>query len=818
MTDGSDDNTRSYVALTQGVKVQQYSIIKKIGAGGMGEVYLADDAKLNRRVALKFMPTHLASDDDLRTRFTREAQASAKLDHPNIVPVYEVGEFQGRPFFAMAHIEGHSLRDVIKEGKITLSGAVDLTIQICEGLQEAHNAGITHRDIKPSNIIIDNKGRPRLLDFGLAMVAGEDKLTKTGSTLGTVGYMAPEQIISNKVDKRADLFSVGVILYEMISGRRPFTGDNDAAIVKAITDITPEPVARFKSGTTGELQQIINKALAKKPSHRYQHAGDMLADLKRLDIESLTPKKSRTALWAAVAIIIFAGGYLLSNVLKDSHKQTPVDLPVVIVLPFENLGAEDDDYFADGIREEICSRLLTVKELNVIAPRTADRYKESDKSIEQIGQETGADYILEATIRWDKSGEVDLIRIIPRLTKTSDNYLMWSDNYQQQLVHIFAVQSKIADQIVLALGLTLVHNEKDAPDYAPTTNMAAYNFYLRGLEISSHSFRMSDFYESLVMFDSAIALDSNFALAWAQKSINHSTFYFHFTTVDSKHHKSEALKAAQKAIALEPHLPTVQIAMGTYHNYIGRDYDKALASFNVAKSEISSNADLSQAIGIVKMRQGKWQEAHSLFEEAIRIDPLTDRRYFYLANCLGMTRDYEEADKYIDRALVLDPNNTDAAYIKLSLNLLNHGTLDYDEHSFERLSDDVGLAEISTYELASSTALGLWRFIIDRIDPQEAIVNVRRLGNAHSVITHRSPHMIHLNIAQIYDLTGHHDSALIYYDSSRIILKDIIDQDDYEFHTFAELGLTYALMGMADSAIVCGQKAKELTSIDDCHW
>jgi serine/threonine protein kinase len=813
-----NDDTRAFIMLNKGTMVSHYRIVEKIGAGGMGEVYLAEDTKLNRKVALKFMPTHLATDDDMRTRFTREAQAAAKLDHPNIVPVYEVGDLQGRPFIAMAHIEGNSLRDVIKNGKLSISESIELIMQICEGLNEAHNNDIVHRDVKPGNILIDKKGRARILDFGLASVAGEENLTKTGSTLGTVGYMAPEQILSKKIDKRADLFSVGVIFYEMITGRRPFEGDSDAAVIKAIIDGTPEPIARFKSGVTGELQQIINKAISKDPSIRYQHADGMLADLKRLGISSTKPKKNWMGLLAAATAIIIVGGYFISNLLKESQEQTIADQPVLIVLPFENLGSEEDEYFSDGIRDEIGSRLSSVKGLRVISPRSADKYKNTDKSIEEIGDETGADYILEATIRWDKSGEVDRIRITPRLSKTNDNYLMWADNYEQQLVEIFAVQSKIADQIVVALGLTLVDTERIAPDGAPTTNMAAYNYYLRGLEISSQTFKMSEFYEAIMMFDSAIALDSNFALAWAQKSLSHSNFNFHFTSVDFKYHKTDALKAAEKSLALDPNLPSAHIAMGTYYNYIEREYDKALASFNEAKSEMVSNADLSQAIGIVKMRQGKWQEALSLFEEAISIDPLTDRRYFYIANCLGMTRDYESADKYINRALVLDPSNTDAAYVKLSLNLLKNGTLEYGEYSFDKLSTNVGLAEISTYELASSSALGLWRFIIDKIDPQEAIENVRRLGNVQSVATQRSPHMIHLNIAQIYDLTGHHDSALIHYDSSRIILNNIINQGNYEFHAFSELGMTYALMGMKDLAIEAGKTAKELTSIDDCHW
>ncbi|MDH4033494.1 MAG: serine/threonine protein kinase, partial [candidate division Zixibacteria bacterium] len=289
MEPNDDDKTRTHVVLTKGTMVSHYRIVEKIGAGGMGEVYLAEDTKLSRNVALKFLPTHLCRDEDSRTRFTREAKAAAKLDHPNIVPVYEVGEYNGRPFFAMAHITGEPLRDVVKQGKLSVAEAVSLTQQICEGLHEAHEAGVVHRDIKPGNIIIDSKGKPRLLDFGLATVSGEEKLTQTGSTLGTVGYMAPEQITGGKVDKRSDLFSVGVILYEMLTGRRPFEGDNDAAIIRAITTSTPEPIARFKSGVTGELQQVINKALAKDPALRYQHADGMLADLRRLTVETAPP-------------------------------------------------------------------------------------------------------------------------------------------------------------------------------------------------------------------------------------------------------------------------------------------------------------------------------------------------------------------------------------------------------------------------------------------------------------------------------------------------------------------------------------------------
>jgi TolB-like protein len=563
---------------------------------------------------------------------------------------------------------------------------------------------------------------------------------------------------------------------------------------------------------TGELQQILDKVLAKDATIRYQHADEMLADLKRLSLESANPKKNRPVLLAAAAIIIVVGGYFISNLLNDPEKSIQTDPPVVIVLPFKNLGSAEEDYFSDGIREEIGSRLMMFKDLRVISPSSADKYKKTDKSFWQIGQETGADYILEATIRWDKSGEIDRFRITPKLTKTSDNYLMWSDNYEQQLGRIFDVQSEIAGKIVVALGLTLLEPGEDAPDYAPTSNMAAYNFYLRGLDIAGRHFYMADYRESIAMQDSATALDPDFALAWAQKSINHSKFIFAYTTLESAYHRKEALTAAEKALALDPNLPTAHMAMGVYHNMVENDFDKAIASFEAAKSEMTSNAELSEAIGFVKMRQGKWQEALSKFEEAIRIDPLSGPRYYLVASAYTMLRDYESADKYINRSLVLAPDNVDAAYLKVYMNLLQYGSIESGDISFDELAEPSGLLNIGTYEMASAQALGLWRFIIDRFDPQDAIDSVRAMTQV------KSTHLGYLNIAQIFDLAGEPDSALLYYDSTRIILNKIIDQGNAEFHAYAEIGITFALMGMADSAIAAGKTAKEIMPVDLCHY
>ncbi|MCK4657109.1 MAG: serine/threonine protein kinase, partial [candidate division Zixibacteria bacterium] len=266
-----DDRTRSYVALGPGSNVSHYKIERRIGSGGMGEVYLAEDTALKRGVALKFIPTHLMSVEGARARFKREAQSAAALNHPNIITIYEVSEYQGRPFFAMEHIEGPSLRDLIKGKELSLSKVLDFAVQISEGLREAHEKGVVHRDIKPSNIVLDKKGRCVILDFGLAVALGDEKLTKTGSTLGTVGYMSPEQAEGGHTDHRSDMFSFGVLIYEMLTCQQPFYRETEAATLQAIVNSKPEPMARFKSDVPEDLQRIVDKALEKDPEMRYQH-------------------------------------------------------------------------------------------------------------------------------------------------------------------------------------------------------------------------------------------------------------------------------------------------------------------------------------------------------------------------------------------------------------------------------------------------------------------------------------------------------------------------------------------------------------------
>ncbi|UCG12672.1 MAG: serine/threonine protein kinase, partial [Deltaproteobacteria bacterium] len=393
LVEPDDGKTQTHVPLTKDTAVGHYRIVEKIGAGGMGEVYLAEDTKLKRQVALKFIPHHYAGDKDLRERFTREARAAAKLDHPNIIPVYEVGKYQNRPFIVMAHIEGLSLREVIKEGKLGIDDAIDHTKQILEGLHKAHEAGVVHRDIKPGNIIIDKDNRARLVDFGLAMVAGEKQLTKTGSTLGTIGYMSPEQVQGETTDHRSDLFSVGVVLYEMITGRTPFAAEHEAAVHYNIVNEEPEPLARFKSGVTAELQNVIDKALTKDPALRYQHADGMISDLKRAvttDFATSTTRITtgrqrfrRTALLAAIPLAFILAALLFKSWSSIfGPPDDGVDAPRrLAVLYLQNRGSADDEYLCYGITEDLIVDLTRNGTIGVAPMRLVLEHKDSQSSL-----------------------------------------------------------------------------------------------------------------------------------------------------------------------------------------------------------------------------------------------------------------------------------------------------------------------------------------------------------------------------------------------------------------------------------------------------
>ena len=815
-----NEPTGTHVVLTEGAMVPPYRIIRQIGVGGMGEVYLADDTRLNRRVAIKFLPTHLASKEDVKNRFYREAQSVAKLNHPNIVTIHDVSEFHGRPYFVMEHIEGESLHHYAHDEPLPIDKIIEYAIQISQGLGEAHRAGIIHRDIKAANIAIDKKGRARLLDFGLAAVKGDDKLTRTGTTLGTVSYMSPEQVSGREVDHRSDLFSFGIVLYELIAGRTPFKRDSEGATLKAIVEDTPEPLSRYKSDVPERLQQIVSKLLEKDKELRYQSAEDIIADLKRLMYDSqptaaynqsFKKKSNKLGLKLGIAgavILVLATVLTIVSGLTGTKETKADSMPMIAVLPFDNLGAAEDEYFADGITEEITSRLAVVEGLGVISRTSANKYKSSNKSLEEIGRELGVDYVLQGTVRWSKIGDRARVRITPQLTQVESDRSLWASNYERELMEVFAVQADIAMQIVDQLGLALLDHERDELQRKLTDNPEAYAYYLKAVSfIRDPDMRQQEARQIIDLLDSALMLDPAFALAYAKKSITHSWCAFGLldALAGEEGHDKLALECAKKAMEIEPGLPEGHLALGIYYNLVNRDYDRALEEFSIAESNLHNNPELFASIAYVHWRQGRFEEAQKNFQKSIELDPLTALHHYSLAECLNFTRDYENALKAIDRAIILQPDRATYYNSKISILLNWHGDLDEIRAVIDGASKYIEPVEIISQ--------GYWQYnLVDiSLDSLISYFETVRVSNSSDVEYYSTMAMTYMSANQSSLMAAYCDSA------SRI-LEDKIKQAPDEYGLRMGMGLAQACLGNYERAIEEGKLAKELMSVSSCHW
>ncbi|HUV65633.1 MAG TPA: protein kinase [Sedimentisphaerales bacterium] len=698
-----DDRTQTHVVLTKGTAVSHYRIIEKIGSGGMGEVYLAEDTKLDRKVALKFLPPHLCQDEDCRRRFTREAQAAAKLDHANIVAVHEVGEFQGRPFFSMQHIDGCSLREVIKQGKLTVTETIALTIQICEGLQEAHEAGIIHRDIKPSNIIIDRKGRPKLLDFGLAAIKGTDKLTKTGSTLGTAGYMSPEQAEGRQTDQRSDLFSLGIVLYEMIAGRRPFDRESDIATGKAIITETPEPLTRYKSDLPEGMQQIVDRALDKNLETRYQTASGLLADLRRLvsseNIGVPRPKRiSKPALISgllALVIVVVWGGPQIKSWLAPSRASAKS----IAVVDFDNVGSEEDAYLASGLAEELSIKLRQLEGVQVASSADIRRLAKENLLPREIASRLKVQYALGGSLLRQDS----LVRVNVELIDKESGKVVWSDQINKQFTEIFQFLDEVSLRIAQALEVRFTPVEEAALVAKPTDNTGAYDHYLRGRHYYYNiTFRDNELAER--EFEQALQLDLDYGLALAGLADVYVQRYKESFDYDV-YWLDTAKALIQRALILEPQLPEAYESLAELYlqqdnltkageaaektRELRPDWDEpfihlgdifrsrglrdtAILLYNRAIS-LRPNVDALCGKGEIALTRGQMDLAESLYKAASELNPYHDRPYLLLASLYAESHEGERVDSLLRRAIEVRPDHI-TGYEELSYRIYRRGS------------------------------------------------------------------------------------------------------------------------------------------------
>jgi serine/threonine-protein kinase len=763
-------------------------------------------------VALKVVHQELSASVGSE-RFLREIRFVARLSHPHILPLFDSGEAAGLLYYVMPYLTGESLRRRLeREERLPVASAVRIAREVGLALDHAHRNGVIHRDIKPENILFEDD-QAVVADFGIATVTGQgttDRLTASGLAVGTPAYMSPEQAGgASELDGRSDIYSLGCVLYEMLGGRPPFTGPTPQSIISQQVVARLPSLRSVRRDVPESVERVLAKALAKEPVDRFPTAAEFTAALEGAGAVTRPgdPTRRRRAA-ALVGIGAIAATAVLFAVGLGNRPDKPGGTPTLAVLPFQNLGAPEDGYFSDGITEEITSRIAMLRSIGVISRTSAEQYRKTTKSLKEVGRELGAEYILEGSVRWEKSpGGSSRVRVTPQLIRVSDDQHLWAGRYDETLEEVFQVQSRIAEQVATALDLALQRPDREALAARPTENLRAYDFYLRGNDFFNRPGDPAGYRSAEAMYTKATDLDPAFALAFARLARTHiSEFHFWDRTGERL---AKARKAADSALRLQPDLPEAHLALGQIHYWGELDYDKALREFRIAHARDPGNSDIAWARGLVERRLGQWDQSLADLRRAAELDPRSLVKNLDLFEVHLRRREYADAQRYLDRALELEPDSPAYMY-EAVLIVARDGDLGAAAEALRKGIRRAGLDNMAVWVPQIDLGAALWETLGSSARSAVDRLPIERFGADSAAY--------YLVKGRARRYRGDARAGEAYFDSAATILegRSRARPDDPQLH--AELAAAYAGLGRRQDAIREGRRAVELRPPSKDTW
>jgi serine/threonine protein kinase/Tfp pilus assembly protein PilF len=789
-----------------------YELLEEVGRGGQGVVFRARQKSLNRIVALKVIGLGQWSTPAHLKRFRLEAEAAASLDHPCIVPIYEVGERDGQCYFSMKFVEGGQLDEVIQRRPISIRQAAELMAKVARTVHYAHEHGILHRDIKPGNILLDAKGEPHLTDFGLArLVESESTVTRTLEVLGTPSYMAPEQAAGEnaKLTRTTDVYGLGAVLYQLLTSHPPFAGGTTYESIKLLLETEPRPPRLWNSKIDRDLSTVCLKCLEKDPQRRYSSALTLAEDLERwLKHEPILARRTgpltrgkkwvlRSPTTAVLTASLVGLAAAVSVIVWKSELLRHPPTAGIAVLPFENLSEEKSNaYFTDGIQDEILTRLSKIADLKVISRTSTQRYKHTSQPPSEIARQLGVANLLEGSVQ--KTG--DQVRVNVQLIRAANDSHLWSETFDRKLTDIFSVESEVAKAIADQLRAKLTSQEEQIITARPTENTEAYDAYLRGLAYSLKTGNSpANILGAQKYLREAVRLDPKFALGWALLSYVDALGYLTLTLQPTIALREETRQAAETALILQPNLGEAILAQGYYRYACLRDYDTAVRYFEQARQFLPNSSQIPESLAYVARRRGQWDRSDSYFNEAERLDPRNVSLLTQHALSYAALRRFPEALRKFDQVLNITPDDVDtlaqkAAIAQAQGDLPRAATLLAPLHPN---ADDNGAVEIQVYQA-----------ILER-RPAQVIPRLKEL------LTQPDPALGYNNgelrfwLGWAQEVAGDHVAARQSWQQARNELEPFLKEQSENWILLADLAL--ANMGLGDKAAALALSEQAMT-------